>query len=356
PFTSPQGISGMVPFLTWSGISFEWDNQPGDTIVLSQDRRHDRYREYLSRLKSWGYSLVECKLSAARTKDRTYETVTTIGLATNRYRHHMAFEVVLAKGQDETAGGYGGSRFVARASGTIVFLPPISATPEDTLKLALRDVCGLNICSDEPKWIQLLSAPRQAEVDKRIQEVSEEIELLQKRLADYRSELVECRQPIKLLYEREFVLEPLVLEMLQRLGAVVEKPVESNKEDGWITVRVGGLLFEGVLEIKSTKKDHFTEDGRKQLIDWVQRGIAQRQKKFKGIFIGNSAVDRPSEQRSNPFPDTWAKAAQLSEICAFTTTQLYQAYQKDCLGQLDRDHFWRSIFECDGVCKFDGLI
>ncbi len=276
---------------------------------------------------------------------------------TNRYRHQIAFEIVLAIGADEHSGSsFGGTRYSIKASGKFIFLPPISGSTDDALKIVLRDLCGLNICSEEPGWIQPLSAPRQPPIDEQIILVSQEIDSLQTKLTDLRAERTQSRQYLKLLYEREFLLEPLVWKILAVLGAQVEEPTENNKEDGWITVSISGIVLEGVLEIKSTKKDHFTEDGRKQVIDWIQRGISQRQKKYKGLFIGNSAVDKPYDQRPHPFPDSWIKAAELSEICAFTTTQLYQAYQKDCMGQLDRDLFWKTIFECNGICAFDGVL
>lgn len=357
PYSSQHGATGQVPFLTWTGINFDWDDQTGDTMDVSQERNHQRYQEYFKRLKSWRYSLAGCNLLENRSKAHIYETVCIHSLVTNRYRHQIAFEVVLTTGHDVHSGSsFGGTRYSITASGKFVFLPPISGTTDDALKLVLRDMCGLNICSEEPAWIQPLSAPRQAPIDEQITLVSQEIDSLQVKLSNLYAKRTQSRQYLKLLYEREFVLEPIVWKILSELGANVEEPTENNKEDGWITVNLGGLILEGVLEIKSTKKDHFTEDGRKQVIDWIQRGISQRQKKYKGLFIGNSAVDKPYDQRPSPFPDSWIKAAELSEICAFTTTQLYEAYQKDCIGQLDRDLFWKAMFECNGICKFEGVL
>ena len=62
--------------------------------------------------------------------------------------------------------------------------------------------------------------------------------------------------------------------------------MEKNKEDGWITVKVDGIVYEGVLEIKSTKSGQFGEDGRKQLLDWIDRGRTLRLKNYKGYSLG----------------------------------------------------------------------
>ena len=32
PYTSQHGATGQVPFLTWTGINFDWDDQTGDTM------------------------------------------------------------------------------------------------------------------------------------------------------------------------------------------------------------------------------------------------------------------------------------------------------------------------------------
>jgi hypothetical protein len=150
----------------------------------------------------------------------------------------------------------------------------------------------------------------------------------------------------------EFGLEPAVREILRTLGAHVEDPEEENKEDGWITVTVGKDTHEGVLEIKSTRSDTFTEEGRKQVLDWVDRGRTRRTKQYKGIFIGNSAVNKPTTERQYPFSDSWKKAAELSGICAMTSTDLYVVYLLKSRDRLDVDLFWREVFSTNGI--FDG--
>lgn len=362
PPLDDNGIPGLTfPFLDWTGVEFHWDEQKGDTMTFSGEDRHKRYREYASRLKGWEYSLASCNLhtrgnKSTRSKDEGYEALAVDGWVANRYKHQVAFDVVLAFGADEYSFHFQRSQFVPKKSGRIVFLPPTSAPQEEILQIVLRDICGFDACVKQPDWVLSFQAPGQAVVDQKIESCREQVTLLQVEIEKLSAARIASRECLKLLYERELELEPAVRKVLAILGATVEEPIVKNKEDGWITVNVSGSVFEGVLEIKSTKKEHFTEDGRKQVVDWVQKGISERGKKYKGIFIGNSSVDVPLHERALPFPQTWAKAAQLSEIVAFTTAQLFQAYQLDFEGKLDRDLFWKTVFECNGVCTFEGIL
>jgi len=78
-----------------------------------------------------------------------------------------------------------------------------------------------------------------------------------------------------------------------------------------------------VIEIKSTKSDQFGEDGRKQLLDLDRsRDELFRQKNYKGIFVGNSAVTKELKNRPDAFSDSWKKASALSQICALKSEDL----------------------------------
>jgi len=167
----------------------------------------------------------------------------------------------------------------------------------------LRDVCGVEASLPEPEWISDYEAPGQTAVDQEIAKIVEELGSAKEQFVQAQKKREEIRACLKLLYEREFGLEPAVQNILRGLGAHVEDPKEANKEDGWVTVNVEGQVYEGVLEIKSTRSAQFGEDGIRQLLDWIDRGTKMRQKKYKGIFIGNSSVDTPGKERPWPFSD-----------------------------------------------------
>ena len=238
---------------------------------------------------------------------------------------------------------------VLKTYGPIIFLPEVSLTHDETLQRVLTDICGIETDLPEPEWISKLKTPGQKMIDEKIRSIETQIESAVEDLAKANDQKAECRKCLKLLYEREFALEPAVRDILRGLGAHVEDPADKNKEDGWIVVKVGDRTYEGVLEIKSTRRDTFGEDGRKQLLDWIDRGRTLRSKNYKGLFIGNSSVDKPLGERAWAFPDNWMKSAELSQICAFKTEDLYVFHLLNARSQLSLDDFWKEVFETNGV-------
>ncbi len=82
---------------------------------------------------------------------------------------------------------------------------------------------------------------------------------------------------------------------------------------------------------------------------WVGRGARDRHKKYKGIFIGNSAREKKLEDRPNPYADGWVKSLEASGYVAIATVELYQAYVAHLEGKLDTEAFWRAFFKTNGV-------
>ncbi len=135
-----------------------------------------------------------------------------------------------------------------------------------------------------------------------------------------------------------FIAASSLGKLFRVIGAHVKVLEEKNKEDGWIIVEVGNTTYEGVLEIKSTKTDTFNERGRTKLLGWIDRGRTLQEKNYKGIFIGNSAVNRPKDERPLAFSGSWIKAAELSGICAlkdeFEVFNSPNQSNYECLGVL----------------------
>jgi len=318
----------MQPFLDWTGIHFLWDSEPGDTVHFENDYKHSRYEEYISRLKKWEYSLGRFKQDQEKLQERfnlTYLSEHNMAISAisdefcyNRYKNALAFVIryeFQRRSHDRT--------HKLQTYGPIIFLPEIACSADETIQIVLRDICEIQTSLPEPEWLGSFSAPGQKAIDDQIRKIEVEVEAHVQRLNDAQARREECRKCLKLLYEREQALEPVVRDVLRGLGAHVEDPTEKNKEDGWIVVEVEDKTYEGVLEIKSTRSDTFGEDGRKQLLDWIDRGRTLREKNYKGIFIGNSAVDKPYKERPWAFSDSWAKSAELSGICAIKTEDIY---------------------------------
>ncbi len=343
------------PFLQWSGATFLWDSEPGDTVHFMNDYEHRRFEQYISHLKKWNYSLYRCDVNkdviSQRFKlEKMEQNNLEIGIdkdnfCFNRYKNALAFTIRYQYIEHER---YSKLK-VLETHGPIIFLPAVSLSDDETRQLVLSDICGVEASLPEPEWINEFIAPGQKMIDEEINTIEGEIQNISERLHDAKNRRSKTRECLKLIYEREYALEPVARNILRGLGAHVEDPSETNKEDGWIVIRVGEKTYEGVLEIKSTRSDQFNEDGRKQLLDWIDRGRTIREKNYKGIFIGNSAVDKNYKERPWAFSDSWTKAAELSGICALKTEDLYVIHLLNARETIDIDDFWKNLFKTNGI-------
>jgi len=357
--------SNIVNFLDWSGLVFYWDNKPGTTIITSSVYKHKKFLEYLKYLKDWKYSLSTVEISKEikdsfnnmeyYKKNNLEISIKTDKLCQNRYYNSLAFELryqIL-----ENVYTYRNFEKELRFSyGPIIFLPKISLNEDETLSLVLKDICGIEMELPEPKWLEKYSAPGQAEIDKNIKEIEIKSKKLLNQLEEEHLKRENVRKCLKLLYEIKHPLEPVVREILEELGAQVEEPKENNKEDGWIKVNIEGKTYEGVLEIKSTKSKQFGEEGIRQLLDWISRGKLLRKKKYKGIFIGNNAISIPPDKRPNAFSDGWVKSAELSEICAIKSEELYYIYLLNSRNKINLNLFWEELFNTNGIFNMKSFL
>lgn len=251
-----------IPFLAWTAIDFLWDSEPGDTISFEDDYEHRQYKEYIRNLKNWKYSLAKFQQDTDRLSERIRVdgllirnhcvTIKIDKFCYNRYMNALAFALyyqLVKKGRS--------GEEILGVSGPIIFLPEVSLSNDETIQIVLRDICEIQINLPEPDWLEEYLAPGQMAVDEEIQKIEAELQTYIKRLRTAQDRREECRKCLKLLYEREQALEPIVRDILRGIGAHVEDPTEKNKEDGWIVVKVRETIFEGVLEVKSTRSDTF---------------------------------------------------------------------------------------------------
>lgn len=341
-------------FLEWTGVKYGWDSEPGDTVIFQDDYDHRYFSDYIEKLIKWEYSLSLCELNTNTISKRfNLSYIEDKGkelflkkdfFCCNRYQNALAFILRL---QYRRKGRYGPE--VLESFGPLIFLPEINLSEDDTIQLILSSICGVETDLPEPEWLIDYFAPGQKTIDNKIALINAELINTHYKLTQAEKERETSRKCLKLLYEREYALEPVVRDMLRGLGAHVEDPEEKNKEDGWLVVTGSKNIREGVLEIKSTRLDQFGEDGRKQLLDWINRGRTIRGKNYKGIFIGNSAVDKPVNERAWAFSDSWSKAAELSSICALKTEDLYIIHLLNSKGILDLESFWEELFTTNGI-------
>ena len=359
-FEIPVSGRKKLPFLFWTGFKFNWDSQPGDTINLFWCE--EQFKNYASKLTKWDYSLADVELdydtiseqfnlAKIKNDDKFVMGVDKHNFVVNRYQHAIAFILSI----QVTEKNFNKDNLIVN-HGPMIFLPETSMDEDETIITVLQDICNVPMKLPEPNWVNQHMAPGQGLIDEEINNIIAELELVNKKLQIAIRKKRGIRRCLKLLYEREYALKPVVHEILEKLGARVEKPSEKNKEDGWITVETPHGTCEGVLEIKTTKFDHFDENSRKQLLDWVDWGRVKRLKNYKGIFIGSNAVNIPVDNRPAAFSKNWAKAAELSGICAMRTEDLYYVYVLNSKNKLDVNLFWELLFKTNGIFDITAIL
>jgi hypothetical protein len=344
------------PFLEWTATRFQWHNERGDTVEVTDEHRLRNYQPYLDHLRRWDYALDGTQLIREQLFIEDLNSFMAAGgrirlektrLAWNRYGKDLAFRLNLILEEPVTRGF--SEWEPVRELGHITFLPQTDLSEQESLLLLLRNLYGIETGTPEPEWLLPYAAPGQQAVDQQIEHLTKQLDETSAQLADAHSARAEARICLRLLYERGKPLEDAVRTVLADLGATVEVPKEEGKEDGWITVRVGKEALEGVLEIKSTTGEQFDESGLRQLLDWKNRGTLQRHKDYKPIFIGNSAVDSPGDKRPPAFGDSWRKSARVASVAAIKSEDLYYAYEMKMAGRLNVAGFWRDLFVTNGV-------
>jgi hypothetical protein len=345
-------------FLAWTGVTYRWDDLPGDTVIFNNDWEHRSYEEYLKNLKRWKYSLRDCELDHGSVGkifnlDKLRELGVSVNLnvdrfCRNRYGGALAFSVNIVL-ESQSRRYYSERKETVLVFGPMVFLPRTDLSEDEMITIVLQDLCGVESALPEPEWIRKFEAPGQEVVDHDIRRIRTEIGSLFEdlRLAEEKRE--KTRMCLKLLYERGEALEKTTREILRGLGAHVEDPEVTGKEDGWITVQLETETFEGVLEVKSTRSNEFGEDGLRQILDWINRGVELRKKKYKGIFIGSNSVDKPVGERAWGFSDSFKTSSQLHQIVAIKTVDLYVLHLLNAKGELDTTEFWRRLFKTNGI-------
>jgi hypothetical protein len=349
------------PFLAWTGIEFIWDDRPGDTVERGWDARDGRpFEAFADKLAHWDYSLAGCRPYPdeyakvwnvkALQQEGAELAVAVEKICTNSYGNALVFSVAhgVRRIPDDYYARQVSRKQLEALSNPIYFLPESELSEEETLEFVLRDLCGVDVSAPEPEWVREFVAPGQEKVDRELVEVKNHIAELIEEHDRKVEERDEVREPLKLLYETGAALEEAVWDVLEALGAEVERPEDRTKEDGWITVRVGDENFEGVLEIKGIRGRYFDWGGLRQLNDWIERGMSFRKKRYFGIFVGNSTIEDPPRSRIWPFNKNWVEQAEMRGYAGIRSEDLYVIYLLDRTDRLDRDEFWRGLFSTKG--------
>lgn len=342
----------------WTGMEFLWDERGGTTVEFTMAAdEEDQYGSYLSLLKRWSYSLRDVRLTSEYARfspDGDVNSMVVLDkalfpLAKTRNGSVLAGSVYLNLFPQSLNNAFEySSADRSEQIGPLVLLPDVGIGSEQSLRIILHDVCGINVVRSEPAWVQKTVAPKQKTLDEEIFALNQQIEQAHELLLELESNRAAIRQVLRLLYEQHNPLEVEVRNTVRALGADVHDPVGTN-EDGWLEVMIDGRIRYAVIETKGTKNDQHEMKGVRQLEQWKDEAERDRKIEHHGLFFGNSAINKPLNERPDPFPDNWVKTARNNEICAMTTETLYRAYELEVEGTLDREAFWRTVFSTNGV-------
>ncbi len=360
----------------WTGMDLQWDERAGDQIeILVREGQPEpgrfgrpprpirsagpdpavRFLPYLRELRRYDYSLLNARASKEAEHlagpppgpiERALRSDTRY-LAQNRHGGGVATDHLLevaTRAVDRRNDGW-----VVRATGRVVLLPGIAMSPRETVVFLLREAYGVHVPQKAPPWLAEIKAPGEAPLAANLQAAQAALDAASSQVAATEAERNQARDVLKILTARDDELEERVRDVLRRLGAHVEEPVETNKEDGWIHVDVPGQVLEGVLEIKSTQNETFDEGGLRQLMEWVARTQRARGRLYKGIFVGNSAYARPPSERGDPFSSSFRMSAEANGFAAVTAATLLRQLRRVVDDGADSAAFWKALFGTRGV-------
>jgi hypothetical protein len=340
------------PFLEWTGYRFTWDSSPGTISDRQVDNcREYRISDYLSSFSKSAYGLRNVAsgpgfLTATKPVATGEECwLYLYWLLKTRYDCYPCFAMLFF-----TQSGFS-RRGIHNPHGEVVFVPVSSSDSEKALRNFIESLYDVQLGDDKPVWLESISAPGQDSIDIEIEGITAELRSLGEALTKKRGERDEIRACLDVLYQSGPSLEIAVKSMLKELGAQVTESARKGSEDGWISVDLGGELGEGVLEIKSVRKANFDIGGLRQVNEWVQGALLETGKRYKGIFIGNHEIGKEPSQRADPFSSQWESRAGVLKVAAISTTTLLNAYRMVREGDLDKEVFWRRLFETDGVFR-----
>lgn len=344
-------------FLTWTGYEFEWEQCGGDTITIDDNADEFDARRYLQKLKQWNYALTNAYQSDAlnharavmnATRDKVQLDLIPVPLAVNRSQEQVSFALRLAVSWID------GRPIASHES--IVFLPFGDLDPAFALDIMLKEIFGISIGQQPPIWVDELEAPGQSPIDESISLITTEIA---QREADLELKLQEragIRGCLRVLYQMGAALEEAVQDMLHTLGADVEQPENRVGCDRYLSVVIEGVKRNAAVEIKGTNKPQFDMKGFRQALQWRDEAMLARGEEHRPIFIGNSDLETPPNDRNDPFGDGWKKQAKLHKVTVLTTQTLFKAYCAKIEGTLKVEDFWKALFGTDGIFELDAAL
>ena len=331
----------------WSPIPIKNILEKGSSVSV----KDTRFQEYIEQgIKKWCYYLELDKRKVFHSSDiigeKRWIEYTIEPIALNRYDKPIAasFSIIVKAKKDSEIE----TRVISTSGPLIILPPPTECTIEESIRFILAKLYGVALESVEPEWLQNYNVPGENELEGEIRSLEQKIEEDKREVEQKTKQLKDLTRVKKLLTETGDVLEEIVWETLEELGATVKRPDEPGKSDGKFTDYKGR---KAVLESKGKRgrKSIATEDVR-QLEQWVSEELAKGEE-YKGILFGNPFREPPPEKRGEPFPPDVRGFAEKRHQCIVTTVQLFEAFKRVKAGEMKPEEIFDKLMETDGVCE-----
>jgi hypothetical protein len=244
-------------------------------------------------------------------------------------------------------GSHEGDPKVIAESSPIVWLHALTELDDKkAVDLLLSRFAGIAVEQPAPDWLRAFRLPKEVSAEEAVVKSQEAVADADAQLRGAREDAARESRFGKLLYEQgKDVLEPVVREALEMLGATVTPPGREGIEDGRLVDPSGRPAM---LEIKGRKGQLGLEDVR-QLHGWFWTAVENEQWEGKCIVVANLKLSERPDLRDDLIAPNAAKFASDHKIAILLTTQLHEALRQHHAGSFDSAAFWDAVFAAAGL-------
>lgn len=212
-------------------------------------------------------------------------------------------------------------------NGLIILLPPLHFNKDDKKLIGVIRQCAERFLFERhqtppPTWTNLFSLNGESEFQKRLIDLSKEIDALKEEKSKLEKEMLETSQFKGLLFEQGIELESLVLKAFRLFGFNAENRKQDDLEHDVIFESEEGR---GIAEIEGKDNDAIHISKLDQLNRAVDEDFDLTDSYPQGILIGNHYRLTNPKDRKEAFTDKVYIVAEKKSFGLLTTLEIYNA-------------------------------
>ncbi len=234
---------------------------------------------------------------------------------------------------------------MSQPSGRAIWLPETDTiNAEAAIDLLLTRCYGVGIPPKaQPTWLGSFTLPSVERLQSEAGQLEQDLDPLLTRRSKLRASIETESAYLEVLYETGNRLEVVVWTILEELGATVQEPADSSREDGRLTTPIDIDL---VLEIKGRIGKIGLGDVR-QLDQWVTDAIYpdddQEPESWEGLLIANSECDTDPQKRGEPLASNAGDLLRKRGLHIVSTVDLVDALTQSQRDEFDAEAWWLSV-------------